>query len=50
VPEGLDGDTAPRVFRFRELRRPMPAPEPGDPLVYVTFGSVAAARGYVPDF
>lgn len=48
VPQGLDGDAMLPAFRFRELRRPLPVPEAGAPLVYVTLGSVAASRGYFP--
>ncbi|MBV9355155.1 MAG: glycosyltransferase family 1 protein [Chloroflexi bacterium] len=61
LPAVLDGPGEPAVrptYRFRLPMRPAPAPDlprtwwPGSeaPLVYVTFGSVAAGIGFFPDF
>lgn len=52
VPEALDEPwNSVGVHRFREVggaRAPDPWPGGDDPLVYVTFGSVAASLGYFP--
>jgi UDP:flavonoid glycosyltransferase YjiC (YdhE family) len=49
VPPAFDDGDAATTWRFRE-RRSAPRPQNGgEPLVYVTFGSVAATLGYFPD-
>ena len=55
VPESFEGAAVPGAQRFRDEgdngNQPLPQwwPEASDPLVYVTFGSVAAGLGLFPD-
>ncbi len=57
VPESLEGRALPRVMRFRDEageERTEPLPDwwsgSSEPLVYVTFGTVAAGLGLFPGF
>jgi len=50
VPPAFDDGDAATTWRFRERRAAPARRSDGEPLVYVTFGSVAATLGYFPDF
>ena len=49
VPPSFDDGDAVTTCRFRERRAAPTQQDGGEPLVYVTFGSVAATLGYFPD-
>jgi UDP:flavonoid glycosyltransferase YjiC (YdhE family) len=48
VPPAFDDGDAPTTWRFRERRTVPVRKDDGEPLVYVTFGSVAPTLGYFP--
>jgi UDP:flavonoid glycosyltransferase YjiC (YdhE family) len=49
VPPAFDDGDAATTWRFRERAAPSRRRDGGEPLVYVTFGSVAATLGHFPD-